>query len=164
MATRQQDTGAVVVGVQELEKLRKRFEGLSENLRGDPWLVEQIGEQQANSARKRIQETKREPAGKKWKPWSERYRKTVKNPNHSLLLKTGALRDSITYEVNSPAEVVVGSSLEYAGAHLYGTDNMPARPFLDTEPGFSDPSDRRELRDLVREFIDRGFTGTGRRR
>lgn len=165
MATRQNQTGAVVIGLHELEALQKRFQHLSEQLQHDDSLVEQIGDQQANSAKRRIMEAKREPSGQRWKPWSERYRKTVKNPNHSLLRKTGALLDSITYEVRGPWEVEVGSNLEYAGAHLRGTDRIPARPYLDTEPGFSDPSDRRELREIVRDYLDDVVKdGKGRRR
>jgi phage gpG-like protein len=59
--------------------------------------------------------------------------------------------------------VRVGSNMVYAGRMLFGDDGfigpirgggrIPARPFLDTDGGFSDPHDRAELRDIVRDFM-----------
>ena len=152
MATRQRDTRGVVIGVQELEKLRARFAHMRGALSSSVWLAEKIGDQQEQSARRRIRETKTSPSGKRWDPWSKKYAKTRK-PSQSLLVSSGDLADSITHVVRSPSEVEVGSNLDYAAAHLYGTESLPARPYLDTEPGFADSHDREELRDIVREFL-----------
>jgi len=45
------------------------------------------------------------------------------------LLRTGALRDSITSEVKG-LEAVVGSKSEIAAYHEFGTSKMPMRPFI----------------------------------
>lgn len=152
-APRQQQTGAVVIGLHELERLRKRFGDLREQMQDTTELVEAIGNQQAESARRRIANTKRDPSGKRWKAWSRAYAKTRK-AHHSTLVSTGTLRDSITYRPISPSEVQVGSTLNYAGVHLRGSParKIPQRAYLDTEPGFADSHDRAELRDIIREF------------
>lgn len=149
----QAQSGAVVIGTKELEKLRKKFADVAADLTRDTELVEAMGHQQATSAVRRIRETKRSPAGRRWAPWSRGYAKT-REPRHSLLVNTGHLADTMTYEVLSPSQVLVGSPMNYAGAHLHGVPkrNLPARPFLDTEPGFADSRDRQELRDILRAF------------
>ena len=49
---------------------------------------------------------------------------------HPLLIKSGSLRQSITWRVTAPDTVVVGSDKKYATYHQFGTKNMPARPFF----------------------------------
>lgn len=47
------------------------------------------------------------------------------------LFETGALRDSITHNVDSNGkEAAVGTDLDYAKYLEFGTSKMPARPFL----------------------------------
>jgi phage virion morphogenesis protein len=152
---RQRDTRGIVIGVNELERLREKFEHLEQALKQSTDLADAIGQQQEDSARRRLRETKRTPEGKVWQPWSRKYAKTRNPSKHSLLVSKGRLADSLTHVVISPSEVEVGSNLAYAAAHLYGTDDIPARPYLDTAGGFADPHDRAELRDILREFLDR---------
>jgi phage virion morphogenesis protein len=153
----QKDTPGIVIGMHELETLRKRFSDLQYVLGANTDLADAIGEQQAASAKRRIMDTKRDPAGRRWKPWSERYAKT-RETQHSLLMSTGALHDSITHQVVDAAQVRVGSNLVYAGVHLFGSSGkqkIPARPYLDTAPGFADSRDRAEIRDVLRYFFKR---------
>ncbi len=158
----QAESRGVVIGMHELAALRKRFAEVSEQLTGDADLADAIGDQQESSARRRISQTSRSPAGKAWAPWSERYKKT-RRPQHRLLVSSGKLRDSIEHNVLSNLEVEVGSNLGYARVHLYGSapgqkPKIPARPYLDTEPGFADPRDRAELRDILRAFwVEKGI-------
>lgn len=156
---RQAEAGAVVIGLHEMERLRRRFQDLAEAMGDTDRLTRAIGDQQMNSARRRIRETKRAPDGKRWRAWSAAYAKT-RGAQHSLLVSEGHLADSITYEVTSPGEVLVGSNLKYAGVHLFGSakKGIPARPYLDTHGGFADPADRRELREVIRHFwIEEGL-------
>ncbi len=47
------------------------------------------------------------------------------------LFETGALRDSITHNVDSNGkEAAIGTDLDYAKYLEFGTSKMPARPFL----------------------------------
>ena len=53
-----------------------------------------------------------------------------KKSNHPLLIRSGNLRQSITWRWNGDDSVVVGSSAKYAPYHQFGTKRMPARPFF----------------------------------
>ncbi|HMI89803.1 MAG TPA: phage virion morphogenesis protein [Polyangiales bacterium] len=141
----------IEIRVNELQKLTRI---VREAAQADLFpLLDSIGQQQEDSARRRITETKRSPDGKRWAPWSERYRKTRKS-HHSLLRSTGALVDSLDHQVEGDV-VVVGSNLKYAGVHLFGSEDehTPARSFLDPDGGFADSHDRQELRDIARDFM-----------
>jgi phage gpG-like protein len=72
------------------------------------------------------------------------------------------LADSLTHNVVGKEAVEVGSNMIYAGRHLFGDygfvgpvrgGRIPARPYLDTNGGFADASDRDEIRDIVRAFL-----------
>jgi len=150
----QSETRGVVIGLHEMEKLRKRFGDLQKALGESTELAQLIGDQQVASAQRRIRNTKRDPRGRRWKPWSEAYRKTRKG-QHSLLVSSGSLLDSLHAEVVNPGEVHVGSNLRYAGVHLFGGKHIPQRAYLDAEGGFADSRDRAELRDILRELWQR---------
>ncbi|PZP48539.1 MAG: hypothetical protein DI601_00180 [Azospirillum brasilense] len=50
-------------------------------------------------------------------------------PADKPLLRTGALRESIDYEADAASlSVTIGSDSEYAPAHEFGAENLPARP------------------------------------
>lgn len=79
---------------------------------------------------------RRAPDGTPWTPWSEAYRKT-RTRGQSLLVASGAFRDSIAWDLTGD-ELRVGSNLVQAALHQEGgTDDMapgpaavPARPWL----------------------------------
>ena len=140
----------IVIGHNQLARLARH---VTEAAEADLYpMLDAIGQTIEDNARRRIFESKREPNGKRWKPWSERYAKTRKS-HHSLLQDTGALADSLTHTVDGK-EVVVGSNLVYAATHQWGDEErkIPARPYLSGE-GFEDESEREELRDVLREFL-----------
>lgn len=60
-------------------------------------------------------------------PWAPRKDKKAKHP---LLIRSGNLRQSITWRWNGDDAVVVGSPAKYARYHQFGTKRMPARPFF----------------------------------
>lgn len=148
----QAESRGIVIGMQQIQRLQKSIAKLADTVEGRE-LAERIGEQQEDSARRRILETSASPRGKKWKPWSEQYAKT-RGGHHRLLYGEGHLAGSITHNVVNHLEVEVGSNLVYAAAHLYGTDDIPARPYLDTDGTFGDPRDREEIRDIVRNMFE----------
>jgi phage virion morphogenesis protein len=154
----QSGSGAIVIGLQQLERLKRGALQLAKNAQNVE-LADRIGQQQEDSARRRIRETKSTPSGTKWKPWSKGHAAT-RGAHHSLLVESGALADSLTHYVVNPLEVQVGSNLVYAAPHLYGSEDgrIPARPFLDaeggfadTDGGFADAHDREEIRDILRD-------------
>ena len=60
-------------------------------------------------------------------PWAPRKDKKAKHP---LLIRSGDLRQSITWRFKDDDTVVVGSPAKYARYHQMGTKHMPARPFF----------------------------------
>lgn len=152
----QSQSEGIVIGMHELERLRKKFADVADQLTGDTELASRIGQQQVDAARNRIRYTKRAPNGKRWEPWSEKYRAT-REGRHSLLVNEGKMADELDYDVPNPLEVHVGSPVPYFRAHLFGNRarGLPARPALDNQPGFADPSDRREIRDILRDIWNR---------
>lgn len=60
-------------------------------------------------------------------PWVPRKDKKAKHP---LLIKSGSLRQSISWRITAPDTVQIGSDKKYAGYHQQGTKKMPARPFF----------------------------------
>lgn len=62
-------------------------------------------------------------------PWAPR-KPSKKDDGHPLLIRTGDLRQSISWKLDGVDAVVVGSSKKYAMYHQHGTKHMPARPFF----------------------------------
>ena len=147
----QAESRGIVIGIEQLARLRRGVEAMAQSPQANQ-LADDIGQIAEDFARKRIRETKRRPKGKRWKPWSESYAKT-REAQHSLLVDTGALADSLTHNVRGPLEVEIGSPLAYAATHLFGSEkqHIPARPYLDTDGGFADQQEREEIRDALRE-------------
>jgi phage virion morphogenesis protein len=148
----QASTRAIVIGVRELEKLAAVVAASKDHELHD--MLDAIGAQQEDAARRRIGETKTSPDGKKWPAWSKEYAAS-RGPGKTLLQSTGQLRDSLTHVIDGKEAVEVGSNLSYAARHLFGdaVPGIPRRSFLDTEPGFADSRDREEIRDIVRDFL-----------
>jgi phage virion morphogenesis protein len=156
----QSTTGAVVIGTRELEALIARVRAAEA---ADTFeMLDAIGDQQENAARRRLFDTKTAPDGRHWAPWSKAYAKT-RGPGKSLGRDAGHLGDSMTHVVDGKDAVLVGSNMVYAGAFQHGLDytrmrdrahvSMPGRPYLDTEPGFADSRDRDEIREITRDFL-----------
>jgi phage virion morphogenesis protein len=147
-------SGEISISVEQLDdliaRLRRAHHVDTRKLMGA------IGSQQENAARKRVSQTKRAPDGTRWRDWSDSYRPT-RSKQHSLLSDSGNLLDAMMYRVEDPETVRVGSAMDYAAHHLYGTRLMPARPFLDNAGGFADSRDRAELGDIVSDFLEHLF-------
>ena len=84
-------------------------------------------------------------------PWAPR---KDKKSTHPLLIRSGALRQSITWRLRGTDAVVVGTDRKYAGYHQRGTKSMPARPFF--------PMDKNgnlvpEMERKIRRVIERDF-------
>ena len=130
------------VGLDEAIRRLSRLEGFE--MAG---LADRAGSILETSTRERF-ETKIDPDGASWVPWSEAYDDT-REERQSLLVGDGAapLHDSIAF-FSTGGEVHVGSNLVYAAHHQFGGDEVgsgiPARPYL----GVSD-QDELDLKDLV---------------
>ena len=108
--------------------------------------------------------------GLAWQPLSDKYavQKEKKYPGAPILVRTGALKDSMTRRgvrgniaIITKTNAVFGSSLFYGRFLDEGTVRMPAR-------NFSEPSDRRRMiwldqieRDVIKQLEDDGIEVTG---
>ena len=81
-----------------------------------------IGQAVASRAQQAFRTATFRPA--KWEP------RKRKGDGHPLLIRSGNLRQSITWRFNGDDAVVVGSPAKYARYHQFGTKRMPARPFF----------------------------------
>lgn len=82
--------------------------------------------------------------------------KRRKNQPETLLVRTGALRRSLT-EANAPGsvlttrrngELVVGTSIEYAKNHQLGLGNVPRRVVVEADPELLD-----QIKAIAMEYI-----------
>ena len=88
-------------------------------------------------------------------PWAPR-----KKPGdgHPLLIRSGHLRQSISWKLDGDDAVVVGTSQKYAKYHQYGTKKMPARPFMPVDKtGRLMPDVERKIRKFVDMAIAEEF-------
>lgn len=99
--------------------------------------MDEVGKDFLALARARIEREKADPMGKRWAPWAEataRARMREGSASGGLLMRTGALRDSLYYELQGQDKVAIRTQNPYAGYLQNGTRRMPARPFLGTGP------------------------------
>lgn len=85
-------------------------------------------------------------------PWAPR-KPSKRDDGHPLLVKSGSLRQSISWKLNGMMNmVVVGTDKKYAPYHQTGTKNMPARPFLPVDAnGNLVPAMQRKIEKIVIE-------------
>ena len=83
--------------------------------------LEYIGQKVASRATQAFRSPSLRPS-----PWEPR----KSGGNHPLLIKSGALRQSISWKLEGTDTVVIGSDKKYAIYHQDGTKHMPARPFF----------------------------------
>jgi phage virion morphogenesis protein len=98
---------------------------------------------------RRLTYDKRDPTGKRWPKWSDRYAAT-RHSEQSLLEASGLLASSLTNLVHNNGSVEVGADRIYAATHQYGDPDrgIPARPYL----GLS-TADKAELRDTIETYL-----------
>lgn len=105
-----------------------------------------------NQARERIEVTKTAPDGEPWEAWSPEYaaqaagkskrRRAFSNAKPSLfggaslLFRSGALGDSLAWQIESEDSLIVGTDLVYGAVHQFGSRDYdgeagtPPRPYL----------------------------------
>ena len=98
-------------------------------------------------------------------PWAPR-KPSKRDDGHKLLIKSGDLQQNFRSVVTGPDTVVVGTKVEYAGYHQFGTKHMPARPFFPIdEHGQLTPTVQRDIKDNVeaiyKKEIDKVFGNGG---
>jgi len=116
-----------------------------------------IGAEVASSATQAFRSAALRPSP--WAPRKPTYivtvnRKTGKKKrkldDHPLLIKSGALRQSIGWKLEGNDAVVIGTDKKYGVYHQTGTKHMPARPFFPVDAkGELTPRMMRKIHRLV---------------
>jgi phage virion morphogenesis protein len=108
-----------------LERAAALISGLTDPRRQAEGLAA-IGALVESQSKARFDE-RRSPEGDQWPAWSAGYAAS-RARGHSLLVASGALRDSIAWELDAD-ELAIGTNLVYGAIHQFGgTEDMPAGP------------------------------------
>ena len=87
-------------------------------------------------------------------PWAPR-KKSKSDDGHPLLIKSGALRQSIGWKLQGSDTVVIGRTGSTPAITRRGTKNMPARPVFPVKDGNLTPRVERKVKGIV----DKAFSG-----
>lgn len=109
-----------------IQNVRKRFDVI---MRAPEQVIKQVALDEVKATQNRIRNSKTDPEGQPWAPWSMATIRANKNRGGSLLFRTGALLNSIEYRI-SEKTLTIYSNVGYAKYLQFGTPKMPARPFL----------------------------------
>lgn len=141
----------------DLEENMRQFDRAAKTLGRDELdpLLQDIGDALVEFVREGFNQS-RDPYGKRWKPLDSEYLANRSGLSNKPLIKTGRLRDSITYRVRG-TDVELGTDVPYAKYHQ-GTDGIrnsviPRRPFFPTD---GDVPRRwlRTINELTEDFIN----------
>lgn len=138
----------------QLNQLLKRMSDLSPVMQG-------IG-QELNTRISNRFETRTDPSGKVWAPWSEAYRETYpKDARGFVLERYGGMLKSLTFKADKSSVRVGFSAVAsktgdvYATYHEFGTDKMPRRGLLFDDPntGTLSADDETAVLDIIGQFL-----------
>ena len=115
--------------IPEIVDIFSKFEKKTRNKRG---ILEPLAKKEKARTQQRLASTKIDPFGTSWVPWAsstadQRARKG--NLASGLLFDTGNLYRSIDYNVTGDS-FSVGTNVDYAEYHQFGTEHIPSREFL----------------------------------
>lgn len=141
----------VEMNLQELDGVRKKLDKAKLSPQERRQLLASVAQLAEQQSKERF-DTQTDPDGNRWKEISAvtaAYYQRKFITNHSILVISGGLRESIESQVNS-WQAIVGATKVYAATHQYGAKkgqfgrtrknapipwgDIPARPFL----GFND--------------------------
>lgn len=135
---------AFVLDNRGVKKLLDRITQIEQRLQASGTLKRQLGKLVTEQTKRRITSEKTTPSGAAWKKWSIDYART-RGPGHSLLISTGALRDSIKTRATKDG-IAVTSDRDYSAAV------NEVRTFL----GIS-AANQEEIHALISEWMERSL-------
>lgn len=116
------------------DTVQRGMERMAAGIRSDS-ILRGIGEEVKKATQARILQSGPDPDGHKWVALAARTQKAKKGKG--MLRESGALMDSITWQIQGAAEVAIGSRMVYARIHQLGgmagpsrKVKIPARPYL----------------------------------
>jgi phage virion morphogenesis protein len=102
-------------------------------------------------------ETRTDPNGKSWAPWSPATKESYpKDGNRKLLDRYGEMIQHLSHQADKTS-VRIGFSDFYSTFHEYGTKNMPRRGLLFADPnkGELSKSDEEEVLEVLYSWINK---------
>ncbi len=133
---------------QALQQLQRRLK----NLRP---VMQSVGSELESRIANRF-ETRSDPDGKAWQAWSPSYLANYpKDGRGKLLQRTGDLISSLNWQATDTS-VRVGFGQIYGTYHEFGTERMPRRGLLysDPEQGQLGAEDEAAIDELLQDWID----------
>jgi phage virion morphogenesis protein len=133
-----------------LERLLRRLADLTPAMRA-------IGAEMEARISSRF-ETQTDPSGADWAPWSDRYAEArprrYPDANETLLDRYGDMIDSLSYQADA-SSVEIGFGQAYAAYHEWGTETMPRRGLITTDPDAGEiaDDDSRAIVDVLADFL-----------
>lgn len=129
---------------------------LSYRMRDLTPVLEGVGAALESNVRNRF-ESRTDPDGMPWAPWAQSTRETYpEGGNRRLLDRLGDMLNGVSYQLNGDASVRVGFDKEYATYHEWGTEHMPRRGLLMSDPdqGTLSEDDTATVLAVLNDFIN----------
>lgn len=129
---------------------------LSYRMRDLTPVLEGVGAALESNVRNRF-ESRTDPDGMPWAPWAQSTRDSYpEGGNRRLLDRYGDMLDGVSYQLEGDASVRVGFDKEYATYHEWGTEHMPRRGLLMSDPdqGTLSEDDTATVLSVLNDFIN----------
>ena len=134
------------------ERHTPQFDAVKKKIANPQEYLEKLGKEFVALSKVRFA-TKTDPSGAGWAPWAASTlaaRTRMGTASAGILVLTGLLRDSTTYNVSGKT-LRVTNNTPYGAFNQYGTERSPARPFIGY--GFAE---RKATAELWSQWINRG--------
>ena len=129
---------------------------LSYRMRDLTPVLEGVGAALESNVRNRF-ESRTDPDGMPWAPWAQSTRDSYpEGGNRRLLDRLGDMLNGVSYQLEGDASVRVGFDKEYATYHEWGTEHMPRRGLLMSDPdqGTLSEDDTATVLAVLNDFIN----------
>ena len=129
---------------------------LSYRMRDLTPVLEGVGAALESNVRNRF-ESRTDPDGVAWIPWAQSTKDSYpEGGNRRLLDRLGDMLNGVSYQLNGDASVRVGFDKEYATYHEWGTEHMPRRGLLMSDPdqGTLSEDDTATVLAVLNDFIN----------
>lgn len=129
---------------------------LSYRMRDLTPVLEGVGAALESNVRNRF-ESRTDPDGMPWASWSQSTQDSYpEGGNRRLLDRLGDMLNGVSYQLEGDASVRVGFDKEYATYHEWGTEHMPRRGLLMSDPdqGTLSEDDTATVLDVLNDFLN----------
>ncbi len=102
----------IIASARRLDELARRFQAMHARAKNvQPRVARTLARRLKGIAENRVRVTKLDPAGRRWRPWSDSYART-RGPQHSLLVANGDLLRGFRAYASPSGRMVTLSNVE----------------------------------------------------